>query len=358
MKGLLLRLSTLDADAENAVRVIGFFDKLVSGRVTLRTLVRETARLAECSAGVADTELGVRLRADSAGRVLSDAPEPADPLVRDLSPSSRVWLERTGAPLALDDIVLERFAIAAALLLDHTRGPLPELGDAALVELALSASAGEAERARAVRLMRFEPGTELHILAVSAEPSAIKGFLTALADVSPGVRAASLGRAHAVLTRSLPPQLSDMVTKGMRIGVSASLPVIDAPESWQQARTALRFATLGALFPAVVRAEELGAFAAIAERLRGQDIAQVDDVAALDSLAAEQHGTDTLAVLTAFCVTGSARKAAAEVYRHHSTVMSRLAHAEARLGFSFSAPAGRLRLELAILLRQLRDTVE
>ncbi|GGZ09546.1 hypothetical protein GCM10010300_62040 [Streptomyces olivaceoviridis] len=159
---------------------------------------------------------------------------------------------------------------------------------------------GEQSAAQGVRL----PGTELHVLAVAAEPAAIKGFVTTLADVSPGVRAASLGHAHAVLTRSLPPDLPELVTKGMRIGVSGSLPVIDAPESWQQARTALRFATLGALFPAVVRAGELGAFAAIADRLRGQDIAQVTDVAALDSLAAEQNGADTLAVLTAFCVTG------------------------------------------------------
>ncbi|MET9144550.1 MULTISPECIES: helix-turn-helix domain-containing protein [unclassified Streptomyces] len=358
MKGLLLRLSALDADAENAVRVIGFFDKLVSGRVTLRTLVRETARLAECSAGVTDAELGVCLRADHTGRILADVQDPADALVRDLSPTSRVWLERTGTPLALDDIVLERFSIAAALLLEHTRGPLPELGDAALVELALSASAGEVERARAVRLMRFEPATELHVMAVAAEPAAVKGFLAALGESSPGVRAASLGRVHAVLTRSLPPNLADLPAKGMRVGVSDPLPVIDAPEAWQQARTALRFATLDALFPAVVRAGELGAFAAIAARLRAQDIAQVADVAALDSLADEQHGADTLAVLTAYCATGSARKAAAEVYRHHSTVMARLAHAETRLGFSFGAPSGRLRLELAILLRQLRDTAE
>jgi hypothetical protein len=39
-------------------------------------------------------------------------------------------------------------------------------------------------------------------------------------------------------------------------------------------------------------------------------------------------------------------------------VTARLAQAEARLGFSFGTPAGRQRLELAILLRQLRDTAE
>ena len=43
MQGLLLRLSGLDADAENAVRVIGFFDRLITARASLDALVRSTA---------------------------------------------------------------------------------------------------------------------------------------------------------------------------------------------------------------------------------------------------------------------------------------------------------------------------
>ncbi|TDC03051.1 PucR family transcriptional regulator, partial [Actinomadura bangladeshensis] len=58
MKGLLLRLSALDADAENAVRVISFFDGLIAAKVSPQTLVRETARLAECPAGLTDPATG------------------------------------------------------------------------------------------------------------------------------------------------------------------------------------------------------------------------------------------------------------------------------------------------------------
>lgn len=105
----------------------------------------------------------------------------------------------------------------------------------------------------------------------------------------------------------------------------------------------------------MVRHDRLGGLAAIAARLRPEDIALVADVAALDRLAAEPHGDDVLAVLVAFCATGSTRKAAARVHRHHSTIAARLSHAERRLGFSFHAPGGRLRLDLALLLRHLRD---
>jgi hypothetical protein len=358
VNGLLLRLSALDADAENAVRVIAFFDTLISTRATLRTLVRETARLAECAVGVADCELGVCLRSDPAGQVIAHTPEPVGPAVREISPSSRVWLERAGEPFALDTILLERFAFAAALLLDRTRGPLPEPGDEALVELALSASAGEAERARAVRLLRFDPSAGVHVLAVAAAPGDLRHLLRALTAADPGVRSASIGPVHVVLTRSLPADLREAAGEGVRIGVGDALPAIDAPESWRQARTALRFATREGPCPAVVQAGQLGALAAIAARLRAEDIAKVADVGVLDALATDPHGADTLAVLAAFCATGSARKAAVEVYRHHSTVTARLAQAEARLGFSFGTPAGRQRLELAILLRQLRDTAE
>jgi hypothetical protein len=253
----------------------------------------------------------------------------------------------------LDDILLERFGIAVAPLLDRGAGPLPELGDTALVELALSASAGEAERSRALRLLHIDPARPWHVLAVSAPRDRIGKLVADLGGATAGVRGAAVGAVHAILARSLPAQFPPA---GVAIGIGPALPAIDAPRSWRQARTALRFATLHSGEPAAVRADELGALAVIAECLRGEDIARVADLGALDRLAAESNGADTLAILTAFCVTGSARKAAAEVYRHHSTVTARIAHAESELGFAVGVPGGRLRLELALLLRHLRDT--
>ncbi|MGP4029460.1 helix-turn-helix domain-containing protein [Actinomadura sp. 3N407] len=346
MKGLLLRLSALDADAENAVRVIGFFDGLIAGKVSPHILVRETARLAECPAGLDDDATGVSLSSEP-GRA-------SGPLVREISGTGRVWLAREGAPFPLDDIVLERFAIAAALLLEHASAPRP--GDEGLVELALSAGAGEPERSRALHLMRVEPAAGLHVLAVAAGDVPIADVLAAFPGPRP--RVAALGRVHAVLARSLPPAFPERLPGGVRVGVGPALPAIEAPVSWRRARTALRFTTVASPGPAVVHHDRLGALAALADLLRDEDIAEIADVVALDRLAAEPNGADILAVLTAFCATGSARKAAARVHRHHSTAAARLAYAESRLGFSFSGPGGRLRLGLAVLLRHLRDTSE
>jgi hypothetical protein len=127
---------------------------------------------------------------------------------RELEEGTVVWLARTGESLPLDEMVLERFSIAVALLLDDGRLPLPALGDPALVELALSDGAGEAERSRALHLLRLQPNTLLRVLAVKGTPNGLS---------------AALGSAHAVLVRSpeIPPHEG-------KVGVSSLVPASEA----------------------------------------------------------------------------------------------------------------------------------
>jgi DNA-binding PucR family transcriptional regulator len=91
----------------------------------------------------------------------------------------------------------------------------------------------------------------------------------------------------------------------------------------------------------------------LAERLRPEDLDASPDVLALDRIAAEPGGDDLLGLLRAYCATDSVRKAAALVYRHHSTVAYHLQHASAVLGFELDNPAGRFRLSLALVMRAL-----
>lgn len=295
MEGLLLRLSALDADAEDAVRVIGFFDRLIARRATLDQVVRQAGQLAECPVGV-----GGDVPAGAVTSVLEDG--------------TVVWLARDGKPLPLDQILLERLAITAAVLLDHSRVPPPALGDPALVELAISDSAGEPERLRALQLLGLTPTTRLRVLAVR--------------DARPVL----------VTSSEIPPQ------QGF-VGVSARVPAVEAPTAWRAARTAVRFAT--AMTP-VVHAEDLGSASLLAD-LPPAEIAQAPDVIALDDLAHE------LELLQAVTVTNSLRQAAALVHRHHSTIAPRLEHAEQVLGFRLDTADGRFRLRLALTLKQLRD---
>ncbi|MGI5498602.1 helix-turn-helix domain-containing protein [Lentzea sp. CA-135723] len=251
---------------------------------------------------------------------------PAKASVRALEGGVEVWVARPGPAAPLDDMLLERFAIAAAVLLEHSSVPLPELGDPALIELVLSEGVGTAERSRA-----------LHLLGVAA--TAPLRVLAATGDV-PG-RSVVLGAVRAVLVTEVP-------EVGGRLGVRPLLPAVDAAKSWRGALTALRYTSDG---EPVVWWERLGSLGVLAERLAGADIAALPDVRALDRLAAEPG---MITALDALCATGSVRKAAVVLHRHHSTMTARLARAEAALGFGLDE-AGRFRLHLALMLRRLRD---
>ncbi|WP_405058322.1 helix-turn-helix domain-containing protein [Kribbella sp. NBC_01505] len=351
MKGLLLRLSSLDSDAESAVRVIGFFDALMTDRAELATLLRSTAALAECPVGVDAPGRGLVLRADPDGTIdLGGPPSVAD--LREYG-DARFWLARRGDPLPLDEIVLERFALAGSLLLDRTVSNLPAVGDPALVELVVSATAGIAERSRALHLLGITPTATLRVaVSTPCPPAAGSAPVACPPAVAPDARVVS-GPVGALMvslwTASEQPPPSD----GLRTGIGPMVPAIRAADSWRDACTALR---LTSPQDPVVRADDLGGLLVVVERLRPSDLAASPDVAALDRIAAEPGGDDLLAILRAFSVTDSVRKAAALVYRHHSTVAYRLEQAEAVLGFPFGSAGGRFRLHLALTMRALGST--
>ncbi|MEV4125735.1 hypothetical protein [Nocardia sp. NPDC049707] len=95
-----------------------------------RSHVPRPAQLAECPVGVHVPGQGLSVRAEP-GRQGVDASgrPPAGAATCRLDGDAVVWVARAGEPTPLDDILLERFAIATAVLLDLTRVRLPELGD-------------------------------------------------------------------------------------------------------------------------------------------------------------------------------------------------------------------------------------
>jgi hypothetical protein len=334
MQGLLLRLSQLDADAENAVRVIGFFDRQITERVSLDSVVRNTAALAECPVGISSPGRGISLRAAPAADPTTCPLVPPGAMRQELEGGTVVWVARTGDPMPLDAILLERFAITVAVRLDNVSVPHPQLGDPALVELVLSRDPGVAERSRALRLLGLDPATELRVLAGTDVP----------ATKCP---TAKLGSVWAALHIGHVP---GSVPTGGRLGVGPRVPAIEVARSWRGARRALRFATTS---EPVVQWEQLGCLEVLAD-LDHTDLTQLVDLTALDQLAAEPQGGEMLLILDAFRTTGSARKAADATHHHHSTICARLKHAESVLKFQLDTPAGRFRLHLALVLHRLR----
>jgi hypothetical protein len=373
VKGLLLRLSALDSDAEAAVRVIAYFDRLVERAATPGEVVRATAALAECVVGWASSgnpDAGALRFAPNGAEVGAEVPiqcsasAPVDP--SDSASTARVWLERPGTSAPLDDLVLERLALTARLLGSaRRRTPAPNLADPALVELVLAEREAREDRARAVHLLGLAASLPVRVLAVRPAPGR-DPIAEAVALVSPArgprtVRVAAIGEVAAVLLQppagadALPPVLRAALAVQDNSSVAAlggAAPPLDARRSWHQAQLALRFAVPGTTDTAFIEHDALGTLALLAE-LPAQRLRTEPDVLAIDALASTRAGALDVAALEAFCRTGSLRQAAAELHLHHSSVAARLARVEQAVGWRLDTPGDRFRARLAVVARLL-----
>ncbi|MCP9949870.1 helix-turn-helix domain-containing protein [Actinomadura madurae] len=333
MEALAVRLSGLDSYAEGAIRVVAFYDTLMRRRVDLPALARASAGLAECAAGIRIHGTGQVVRAASDGTpVPGPPPHPSSSaaIVLDEEEIGAVWLERPGPPVPLDEVLLDRLAIAAAAVLERYGPAHTTMADPALVELAISGD-DQAARARALRLLGFAASSPLHVAAVrSALPL---DQVAGLVCPSCPVKSAPLDGVGVIMAATIDPS---RFPPDARAGIGAG----GSPDrSWQQARTALRFT---ATLRPVVHHDDLGAMALLAQ-IPPDALRDNSDVAAIARLSAEDVET-----LDAYCTTGSLRRAADVLHRHHSSVARRLDQIGRTLATDLTAPPGLTRARLAL----------
>ncbi|MCX5392811.1 CdaR family transcriptional regulator [Streptomyces sp. NBC_00094] len=337
MEALAVRLSGLDPYVDGAIRIIAFYDTLMRRRVDLAALTRASAGLAECVAGIRLHGTGRVIRLAPDGRPASGPPSSAStttPITLDEEEIGTVWLERPGSPNPLDDVLLDRLAIAAAGIVERHGPARTTMADPALVELVISSDSDEPARARALRLLGFAADVPVHVVAVRTRlPLDRLGGL-----VCPGrpVKAAPLADVGVILATVLDPA---RFPAGVRAGIGAA----GSPDrSWRQARTALRFTTPR---EPVVRYPDLGALALLAEV--PEDTARDNtDVAAIGRLAG--GNPEDLETLDTYCATGSLRRAADLLHLHHSSIARRLEQISKTLDIDVTEATGLTRARIAL----------
>ncbi|NEY30932.1 LysR family transcriptional regulator [Streptomyces sp. PRKS01-65] len=343
MEALAERLSQLDSHVRGAIRVVTFYDTLMRRRVDLPALARASAGLAECVAGIRLHGTGRAIRFSPDGRPASAPPSAASttvPITLDEEEIGEAWLERPGRPGSLDDVLLERLAIAAAAVAERYGPARTTMADPALVELVVSPDSDDAARARALRLLGFAAGLPVRVAAVRS-PVPLDRVAVLLCPSRP-VKAAPLADVGVVLAAALDPA---RLPADVRVGIGAA----DRPDrSWQEARSALRFTTPRR---PVVRHDSLGALALLAQvpPAAARDNA---DVAAIALIAGAPEDLETLDV---YCATGSLRRAAELLHLHHSSVARRLEQIGRTLGFELTEPSGLIRARLALTVWRLLD---
>ena len=359
MRGLLLKLSGLDADAEGAIRLITFFDSLLEQEVPLDALLRNAAVVADCPVGIQDSEGQFALRGMPNGS-WDSARAGRHAILRD-SAGYRVWLDRDGADgSSLDELLLERLSIACLATLRRGDRSSPAVGDPALLEMVIARSTAAPERARAIHLLGIRPCTTLTLIAVLGPLDGVDALAADLGARDLRPHRAIVGTAHAMaITGQGPRDLQ--VPHGVSVGIGPPVHAVDGPTSWEKAVGALRYATpiIGGHADAgaypVVHAADLGPYEFLAATLRSADIVDVTDLDALDDLATGPHGVDVLNTLSVLVAAGSLREAARQLHLHHNSVSARLVRAEERLGYRVTEPIGLSRLRLALALRRLRE---
>ncbi|MBO0686315.1 MAG: helix-turn-helix domain-containing protein [Candidatus Dormibacteraeota bacterium] len=343
MDALAARLSLLDSEAEGALRVVMFYDTLMRRRVDLPALARASAGLAACPVGIRLDGTGRTIRFSPQGRPAAPQPQPASttaPITLDEEEIGTVWLERPGPPVSLDDLLLDRLAIAAAAVVERYGPARTAMADPALVELVVSPGSDEASRARALRLLGFPAALPVQVVAVESQLPLDR--LCSLVSPAQPVKAAPLADVGVILARTVD-------TARFPAGVRAGIGAAESPDrSWREARTALLFTTSR---QPVVRYDDLGALALLAQV--PQEAARDNaDVAAIARVAGNPEDLQTL---DAYCAAGSLRLAAERLHLHHSSVARRLERLGESLGIELTQPDGLIRARLALTLWRLLE---
>ncbi|MER3388028.1 MAG: helix-turn-helix domain-containing protein [Microcella pacifica] len=334
MQELVGRLSALDPEATETLKVIAYFDALVQGHATVEVLLRGSAILAGCAAGYRLDNHQLRIDADGrrAPSGTDDSTWPSRPLGDGGDASGRVWLERTASPHANDDMILERLAIALAISIDRRSS---SAGFARALATVVDATAAHDRRLEAAGKLALRPHGRYR--AVAAPRVAQLTLPNALVSTPFGFMRCAILDDETVLAAA-----------SAGIGISAEPDGL--ARSWTSALVALRLASDR---EPVVHADELGGLIQLAEAADADPALPPDVVTLAGVLDAHDR---TLSLLEGFVALESARAVAAEQGLHHSTVQARLSDVAQRLGYDIRSPRGRVRLSLALAQRRLADT--
>lgn len=315
MQELAGRLSALDPEAGESLKVIAYFDTLIARGAGVDAALRGAATLSGAAAGAVVDGQVVRIGPDGARL----GPDPAAGLEpgRHVVPAgpAHVWIERTGAAHANDELVLERLALAVGVVLDRRPSGL---GDPLLVLLDGARPASDRQAAAA----RLRVGSRVRAVAV---PLAAGGGRVVVGPDGP-VRAHLLG--------------GDEPCPHPVAGIGPTVAPEDLASSWTAALVALRL--VDDRTP-VVDAADLGLLADAVALLRGAGRhPDVEVLAALDRRS--------LDLLDALAEHDSVRASAHELGMHHSSVQARHDALTTRLGYDPRSSTGRARYRLARLL--------
>ncbi|WP_234036582.1 helix-turn-helix domain-containing protein [Rhodococcus sp. P-2] len=355
MQGLMYRLAELDADSAGLVRVIDYFDSLVRHGADTASLLRASAQLADCVVGIEIVEHGRSKknlrRCDPRGRW---SPEPQLPpsMARDIAVDDEVlgtvWIERPGTSLPLDEMLVDRMALTAAIILqprrlptvaEHSRNLLFPMDELAV----LTSCAG----------LGIEPHTPVRVVATKAvsDTADSSARLVISQDCTPG-KAAGIeadGEYLNLVAGSFAPtpELSEAaLSSSVRAGISLAAAASEVHTIVATARFAR---TQASATTPIVNADDLGALNLLAPGAR-IDHSRIPDLVLAKEIGSTKQGFELLETLRTYLRSGTLRAAADAMHLHHSSVAHRLSKLSQHVGFHVDTLENRARATAMMLV--------
>jgi DNA-binding PucR family transcriptional regulator len=353
MEGLLRRLSSNESEAESALRVIAFFDRLTDTRASIDELVCSSARLVGAPGGFFTTDHSVDRAFDSRGRPLGKsltATALRKPVTSDGIGVGEVWLERGRDVSALDELVVERMALAAETIFRRGSAIPLSQGRSPLLTL-LDSDKPFDIRAKCLQEVGFRREWNVRILLAKSEDpkadfdQAIRGWTR-----SSGVRSVATQTDELFFVAMLEDRgglATDTVPEWPFLSALGSRTVAtDAARSFENARAAIRL-TSETLGPRTINYEKLGPLSLLLE-LSSDQASSAQLVRQITFLSQSEAGNAELLALDAFCRFRSLRTAAVELNLHHSSLAHRLKNVETKLQVNLSDPTTVFLLSIAL----------
>ncbi|MFF5624890.1 helix-turn-helix domain-containing protein [Microbacterium sp. NPDC012755] len=330
MQDLLGRLTALDPDASETLKVVSYFDALVARSVGVESMLRGAAVLSGATVGHRDGHQTVRVRADGV-RIDPDGLGEPWP-TRKSGPDAVAWIEREGEPHSNDAMILERLVLALGIIRARRT-----IGQESAVELAISSYAGDEERAGAVSRLRLGEAP-LRVVASPPDPAPLPQHPSAVVATRHGLTRATILHSGIEPMEAWRDRMAPRLGIGLTTGAASTLPT-----SWSAALIAVRLTSEA---DPVVDAADLGAALLLAEA--ADSTPPHPDAEALACLDAR-----SLELLDAVADERSVRAASVRLGRHHSSVQERLTALIDVLGYDPRTPRGRTRYALARMLLTL-----
>lgn len=351
-------MNGFDAGGVVPVYIVKFFDGLIRDRASIPRIVQSTA-----------TWLGRSVAVDSAGAIVA-ATEGGQPTERWPDPASSsattAGMIAIGAPVGQhDDVVLDRLGLCVALALGEARRDGSTMSEQRAVEVLTSESESRAARRRACEHLGVRAESTIQVMVCSGAEPGVAALVSQLERS--GVRVLRSARGQlvvlAIMGRRVQALLQEGVPRGLHLGLSQEVPVMEAPTALAEAVASFRFSQPSPRDRGPYLVEEgvpleyrrLSGYEALAEGMTPDLINRIRDVRSLDQIL-EESGPEMRRTLDVVAAANSVRQAARWLETHHNTVAHRMAVAEETFGFSLMDAYGRGRLYMAIVLRRIRES--